>query len=188
LAEKPINRASRGRKGTGAETGGGILFDSDGVIGIDCVVGKGMTGSGLRDGELSSLLGGVLNGDTRVACIEGRLASGWRIFVEGVVIDPGLTGILGLSALLTGGGTAFCFSSCTTGFPPSMSTLLCTVGWIGLGALGPGVDARLECCDTNSRTLPNGVLSIRSGDREALRSKYVRGGDRGDSILTDGVS
>lgn len=40
----------------------------------------------------------------------------------------------------------------------------------------------------SSRTFAKGVLSIRSGDLEELRSKKVRGGDRGDSTLTDGVN
>jgi len=40
----------------------------------------------------------------------------------------------------------------------------------------------------SSRTFANGVLSTRSGDREELLSKKVRGGERGDSTLTEGVS
>lgn len=59
--------------------------------------------SGLREGELSSLLGGVLNGEI-LASTEGLRASGFKTFPPGMAIVVGFAGILGLSALLTGGG------------------------------------------------------------------------------------
>jgi hypothetical protein len=145
------------------------------------------TGSWLRTGELSSLLGGVLKGDMR-ASKEGLRASGWRILAAGRVMTFGLSGILGFSARLTGGGGGLGFSSCTS-MPLCMSPGVFVVSDPStLGARGTGVEERLECWDISSRTLPNGVLSTRSGDLELLRSKKVRGGDRGESTLTEGVS
>ena len=99
----------------------------------------------------------------------------------------GFAGILGLSARFTGGGTVFCFSSCGPVSFCVVSSAL-TSERSALGFRGAGVEERLECWDMSSRTLPNGVLSRRSGDLEELLSKNVRGGDRGDSILTEGVS
>ena len=67
----------------------------------------GTLGSGLLDGELSSLLGGVLNGDTR-ASKDGLRVSGFNAFPgggpTGTAIMFGFAGTFGLSARFTGGG------------------------------------------------------------------------------------
>ncbi len=99
----------------------------------------------------------------------------------------GFTGSLGFSARLTGGG-ALAFSSCVSVPVLVGSNLFATSERSALGARGAGVEERLECGDISSRTLAKGLLSDRSGDLEALRSKKVRGGDRGESTLTEGVS
>lgn len=143
-------------------------------------------------GELSSLLGGVLKGDT-LASTEGRRSSGSRVAGGGMAIVTGFAGIFGLSARLTGGGA---LTGCLTAFmvsessPPSFETASpgstgSTLGRRGLGGL---LEDLLECWEMSSRTFPKGVLSIRSGDREELRSKKVRGGDLGESTLTEGVN
>ena len=137
-------------------------------------------------GELSSLLGGVLKGDI-LAPREGLRASGCRISGASTAIVFGFTGILGFSARLTGGG-ALTFSSCMSVSVLAGSNPFATSERSALGARGAGVEHRLECWDMSSRTLPKGVLSERSGDLEALRSKKVRGGDRGESTFTEGVS
>lgn len=161
-----------------------------GVGSAGLIDGNGAIGSGLLEGELSSLLGGVLNGETR-ASIEARRASGFKalviVFAAGRTIAAGFAGMRGLSARLTGGGLAGDFDSsisCTlaTALEVSERSVLDPRGEAGRD------DARLDCCEMSSRTFANGVLSRRSGDREALRSKYVRGGDLGESTLTDGVS
>jgi hypothetical protein len=73
------------------------------------MVGNGTIASGLLEGELSSLLGGVLNGDTE-ASKEGRRCSGLRALPlaipTGKAIVVGFAGIFGLSVRLTGGGLA----------------------------------------------------------------------------------
>jgi hypothetical protein len=46
----------------------------------------------------------------------------------------------------------------------------------------------LECCETRSFTLPIGDVSALIGDAWVPFAKYDRGGDRGDSTLTDGVN
>lgn len=50
-----------------------------------------------------------------------------------------------------------------------------------------GVVILLECWETKSLTLPIGDVSARVGEGW-LPKKLVRGGERGDSTLTDGVN
>jgi hypothetical protein len=147
---------------------------------VPCLGGDALAEGRAGNGSgFSSLLGGVLKGEIR-ASTEGRRGSGCRILVGGKEMALGFAGIFGFSARLTGGGAALGFSFCASGLEVSDRSTL--------RARGSGVEDRLECCDMSSRTLPNGVLSTRSGDLEALRSKKVRGGDRGESTLTEGVS
>ena len=99
----------------------------------------------------------------------------------------GLFGILGFSPRLMGGSTlGFCSFISVPVFVGSSAFV--TSERSALEARGTGVEERLECWEISSGTLPNGVLSTRSGDLEELRSKNVRGGDRGESTLTEGVS
>jgi hypothetical protein len=114
------------------------------------MVGNGTITSGLLEGELSSLLGGVLNGDTE-ASKEGRRCSGLialpPAIPTGRAIVVGFAGIFGFSARLTGGGLAgdlgidgsFVFCS----IPPVSKVTWCS----GLAARGVcGLEeVRLEC-------------------------------------------
>lgn len=105
----------------------------------------------------------------------------------------GLVRIFGLSARLTGGGSfaeGFVVSTA-----PEPSTVVLSIAIeesdrspLEARGVGGRLEALLECCEMSSRTFAKGVLSTRSGDLEELRSKKVRGGDRGDSTLTEGVN
>lgn len=108
------------------------------------LAGIGLIGSGLIEGEFSSLLGGVLKGDTR-ASEEGLRATGWRILAGGIALTFGFAGILGLSARLTGGGTTFGLSSCESPLLDLSSVGLCASEGSTLGDRGIGVEDRLEC-------------------------------------------
>lgn len=119
-----MNRASFGRS-TGSGRGGPVFRPDEGVgaTGLKDVVGT--FGSGLLDGELSSLLGGVLNGDTR-ASKDGLRASGFNALEEaggpmGTAIMFGFAGTFGLSARFTGGGLAGDFDK---GISPTFCSLL----------------------------------------------------------------
>jgi len=105
-------------------------------------------GSGLREGELSSLLGGVLNGET-FASKEGRRASGFRPRFGGKGIVVGLAGIFGLSARLTGGGTTdvFVVSEMPDSSMFDLSIVMEGSDRSRLGARGVGgrLEALLEC-------------------------------------------
>lgn len=150
---------------------------------------RGGADSGLRDGEPSSLLGGVLNGEIR-ASNEGLRTSGLRPLLPGMEITLGFVGILGFSARFTGGGLAGDLGWAASPLPfafPTILTVLERSPLIARGVVGRG-DVAPECWEMSSRTFAKGELSIRSGDLEELRSKYVRGGDLGESTLTAGVS
>ena len=122
-------------------TRGGIERGREAVGGDGLDGGKGTTKSGLRLGELSSLLGGVLNGDVR-AWKDGLRASGCSMLLLGIPTTVGFAGIFGFSARLTGGGTTFGFS-----FRDSVPLFITcdSLERSALGARGAGVDARLEC-------------------------------------------
>lgn len=151
LLAKPIMRASFGR----------TELCSAGINGVGCAItlaasagasaclrgGKGGIGgawSGLREGELSSLLGGVLKGDT-LASKEGLRGSGCRTLGAGTAIAVGFAGIFGLSARLTGGGLAGVFVSCVSTVAGPASSAFPTSARSLLAARGAGVGARLEC-------------------------------------------
>lgn len=108
LLVNPINRASFGRAefwwGEGTGMGCATAFVGSTMGSASLVVGSGAIGSGLLDGELSSPLGGVLNGEIR-ASKEALRASGFKTLPAGSAIVVGLAGIFGFSALLTGGFT-----------------------------------------------------------------------------------
>jgi hypothetical protein len=82
------------------------------------------------------------------------------------VIVIGFAGILGLSARLTGGGTAA---------PLTLAGLTLAAGCPPLGTEGSalGVDGRvdvaLECCEMRSLTFPRVGVSPRVGDLEGVR-------------------
>lgn len=133
---------------------------------------------------LSSLLGGVLNGETR-ASKDGRLwlCSGNKPSDPlcgggAAVMLNGFTGILGLSARLIGGG----FGATAAILDSAPARGLSRVGVDGL------LDVLLECCEMKSLTFEIGVPSALSGDLEAPRLKKLRGGELGDSTLTAGVN
>ena len=144
-----MERGSFGRS-AGSGIAAPVGFPGSGAGATGLMVGKGTMASGLLEGELSSLLGGVLNGDT-LASKEVRRGSGLRTLPAvnpmGKAIAVGFAGIIGFSARLTGGGLAgdlgvdgsllFC------SFPPASNVTWCS----GLVARGDGglEEARLEC-------------------------------------------
>lgn len=107
LLENPRNRASFclstvwSTAGAEAKGATGLTGATPGSPDLSTLIR--VCGSGLREGELSSLLGGVLKGET-FASKEGRRASGFRPIFGGKGMVVGLAGIFGLSARLTGGG------------------------------------------------------------------------------------
>lgn len=149
LEAKPRIRASFPPSDSAAEVGWPAdLLGTD----VDSVVLRpsiGATGSGLRVGELSSLLGGVLKGDIRASKDDLR-SSGLSALPAanpgGGAIVIGFAGIFGLSALLTGGGLP-------GDLGVRISAAFCSLAVVkmsarsGLGARGVDgrVDARLDC-------------------------------------------
>ena len=92
-----------------------------------------------------------------------------------------MPGIFGFSALLTGGG----FAAATVRGGPAAFILCSATSALGVDGR---VEDLLECCEMRSLTLLRGVLSFRSGDLDVLLAKKFRGGELGDSTLTDGVN
>jgi hypothetical protein len=146
---------------------------------VDLIVGVA-SGDGL-----SSLLGGVLKGETFASMLAFRpCCCGTSPTRSCATSGAGFAGIFGLSARLTGGGIAVDFNVTVS----SLDIMWSTWPWLGVESPAvwgvPGrVDARLECCEIRSRTF----ATTRSGDG-VLVEKYPFGGDRGESIVTDGVN
>lgn len=103
----------------------------------------------------------------------------------------GFAGIFGFSARFTGGGGPL--AGDIERMPEGAAVEMILSGLLSrVSTPAPGdgglVDALLEFADINSLTLLKGVTSTRSGDRDRLLPKKVRGGDFGDSTLTAGVN
>lgn len=139
----------------------------------------------------SSLLGGVLNGETlrSLKNARGRVANPCS-GVAAILI--GFAGILGFSALLTGGGNGDFGRAGTTGPIEAGMVSAPTCGMLLDRFDGADGEDCLEgealCWETRSRTLPKALVSTLSGDLDCGRAKKDFGGEVGDSILTEGVS
>jgi hypothetical protein len=192
-AERPRPRGSRGGAVTVREKPAVLAsfivetllgFGSEGSFCKDCEIS--WAAGGLREPGLSSLSGGVEKGDNR-ASEEGRRFVGCKATASltGICRVPvGFAGIFGFSARFTGGGAFDVVAE-----PGEDSAGACwlsqTVASLGVEA---GLAARLACCDTKSLTLPKGVTSGSTVGESATGAGNDLGGDRGDSMFTEGVS
>lgn len=190
-ALKPMNLGSIGRARRGS-TAAGAVVDMRLVLRSEL-----LAWCGDPDGTLdfrvelssSSLLGGVLKGDTfRCPSDTGFVATSPR---SGAGLMPrGFAGIFGLSARLTGGGIGDLGRAGGAGLIELAFSV--AVGAFELRRCGDaGEDCLVEellWCDTRSRTRAKALLSDRSGDLECALVKNGFGGEVGDSTLTDGVN